>query len=153
MANRSKNGGVTMVWNGDEVKRQAEILAQKSAFEIGLFVEGQAKLLAPVDTGRLRGSIQTVSGTGQRTKPKDSNDTIAQPSEVRETFVGTGVDYAPYMEYGTIKTSAQPFLRPALDIARGRTLTIVQVEAKKAFGEYLTPKDQWKAAGGEGFVE
>jgi HK97 gp10 family phage protein len=129
-----------MVWNGDEVKRQADILAQKSPFEIGLFVEGQAKLLAPVHTVRLRGSIQTVSGTGQRTKPKDSNDTIAQPDEKEETFVGTAVQYAPYMEYGTYRSDAQPFLRPAFDIAKGKVLTIVQRGARREFGEYLNPR-------------
>lgn len=141
MANRSKDGGVTITWNGDDVKKRAEQLAGKSSFEIGLVVEGDAKLLTPVDSGRLRASITTVSGMGQRTKPRgkgaQSEDVIAQPSDKFETFVGTPVEYAPYMEYGTMKTPAQPYLRPALDMAKGKALNIVQIGAKKEFGDYL----------------
>jgi len=141
---RSQKDGVLFEWNGDEVKKIAERLAEKSSFEIGLFVEGQAKLLAPVDTGRLRSSITTASGFGQRTKPTGKGavgtDIIASPKDKLETFVGTPVDYAPYMEYGTVKTNAQPFLRPALDTAKGRAPYIVQVGAKREFGEYLNSK-------------
>ncbi len=157
MKTRTKEGGVTIVWNGDEVKRRAAVLATKSPYEIGLFVEGEAKKLAPVDTGRLMGSITTASGDGKRTTPKgkgsESTDLIRAPSDKFETFVGTPVVYAPYMEYGTVKTSAQPFLRPALDMARGRAPEIVQVGAKREFAEYLTTKDAWKSSGGEGFME
>jgi HK97 gp10 family phage protein len=153
---RDKQSGVQVVWNGDEVKARAEKLAQKSSFEIGLDVEGTAKRLAPLDTGRLTASITTVSGTGQRTKPSGkgavSTDVIAAPSDAFETFVGSPVEYAAYMEYGTIKTSAQPYLRPALDLAKGRVPNIVQIGAKKEFGDYLHPKDQWKQSP-EGFTE
>jgi hypothetical protein len=132
---------VTTEWNGEEVKRRAEALAGKSSFEIGLIVQAQAKLLAPRQTGRLAGSITTASGTGQKTSPEGSgaigSDTITAPSDPFETFVGTPVEYGPYMEYGTVRTRAQPFLRPALDLARGRALTVVQVGARKEFGEYL----------------
>lgn len=156
-ARRSKESGVQMIWNGDEVKRRAEILATKSPFEIGLVVEGDAKMLCPVDTGRLKGSITVASGDGKRTSPRGngniSTDFIRAPSDKFETFVGTPVEYGPYMEYGTIRTSAQPFLRPALDMARGRATAIVQVGAKREFAEYLTTKDAWKSSGGEGFME
>jgi hypothetical protein len=148
---RDKN--IVAEWNGDDVKNRADKLAKMTAWEIGLVVQAQAKLLAPVKTGRLRGSIQTASGDGQRTKPEAQGgfidrvkyffgkDTIEAPTDPHETFVGTPVEYGPHMEYGTIKTSAQPFLRPALDIAKGRALTIVEVNGKKAFAEYLTTKD------------
>jgi hypothetical protein len=132
---------IESTWNGDEVKRRAEALAGKSSFEIGLIVQAQAKLLAPRKTGRLGGSITTVSGSGQKTSPDGvgavGSDNIAPPSDPLETFVGTPVEYGPYMEYGTVRTPAQPFLRPALDIARGRALTVVHAGARKEFAEYL----------------
>ena len=59
-----------------------------------------AKRLAPVDTGRLRSSIA---------KPelgRDGRGLFAR--------VGTDVEYAPYVELGTSRMSARPFLRPAL---------------------------------------
>lgn len=138
---------VTIKWNGEEVKRRAEEAAKLSSFELGLIVQGQAKLLAPVDQGRLRASITTASGAGQRTKPSGkgavSTDLINKPSDQFETFVGTPVFYGPYVEYGTVRSDAQPFLRPALDMVKGRKLTVVETLSKNnkikgAFGEYLT---------------
>lgn len=61
----------------------------------GLVAEGYAKRLCPVDTGNLRNSItHVVSG------------------EV--AYVGTNVDYAPYVELGTTMTRAQPFIKPSV---------------------------------------
>lgn len=135
---------ILVTWNGKEVAERASELANKSAFEIGLAVQGQAKLLAPYETGRLRASITTASGDGRRTIPSgvgaDQNDKIEAPTESNETFVGTPVSYGPYMEYGTVNANAQPFLRPALDIVRGKALRIVQQQAKKEFGDYLDQK-------------
>ena len=137
---------VKLTWNGEEVKKRAEEAAKLSSYEVGLVVEGQAKMLSPVDQGRLRASITTASGAGQRTKPSGKGavgtDLIQKPSDQFETFVGTPVEYGPYMEYGTVKTNAQPFLRPALDMVKGRKLTVVDEVLKngkirKAFGEYL----------------
>lgn len=147
---------VIMEWNGEEIKRRAEKLAGKSSFEIGLAVQGQAKLLVPRQTGRLGGSITTSSGFGQKTEPSGqgsvSSDTIQKPNDPFETFVGTPVEYGPYMEYGTRKTSAQPFLRPALDMVRGRALTIVQVGARKEFAEYISTSQLFSQTN-EGFTE
>ena len=58
--------------------------------------EGYAKRLCPVDTGRLRNSI-----------------THALDSGGRAVYVGTNVEYAPYVELGTARQKAQPYLRPA----------------------------------------
>jgi len=64
-----------------------------------LFVESAAKQLTPVDTGRLRGSI-TMELT------RDSKGVVA--------YVGTNVEYAIYVEMGTSRMRAQPYLIPAL---------------------------------------
>ena len=61
---------------------------------VGLQAEGYAKLQCPVDTGRLRNSIShAVDG-----------DTA---------YIGTIVEYAPYVEFGTHRQRAQPYLEPA----------------------------------------
>lgn len=62
--------------------------------KIGLTAERYAKESAPVDTGRLRNSI---------THEVDEKD----------VYIGTNVEYAPHVEFGTVKQKAQPFLRPA----------------------------------------
>ena len=65
-------------------------------------VDRAAKQNAPVDTGRLRSSITWRLG-------RDSQGLLG--------IVGTNVQYAPYVEFGTARQAAQPYLRPALQAA------------------------------------
>lgn len=73
-------------------------------------VEAQAKINATrrpgprVRTGRLRGSITHRIGSDGQGLYGD---------------VGSSVFYAPFVEYGTSRMPAYPFLRPALSAARG----------------------------------
>lgn len=71
--------------------RQAKARALE---KIGLVAEGYAKRLCPVDTGNLRNSIT-----------HDTDDEAA--------YIGTNVEYAVYVEMGTVNTPAQPYLKPA----------------------------------------
>ena len=83
----------------DNAQRIAEAIDQalaKALEEVGLVAEGYAKKACPVDTGRLRNSI-----THQ-----------VRPSE-KSVYIGTNVEYAPYVELSTSRTKGQPFLRPA----------------------------------------
>lgn len=66
-----------------------------------LAVEREAKRDCPVDTGRLRSSI-----TGR--------------IEGSTGIVGTNVEYAAFVEHGTGRGSAQPFLFPALEMVRAK---------------------------------
>ena len=56
-----------------------------------------------VVTGRLRGSITYRLGV----------DSVSPYVDI-----GTAVEYAPYLELGTRRMAARPFLRPALQAAR-----------------------------------
>lgn len=82
----------------------------KQAIEGGLFEEAArdwveldfkpvAQSLAPVRSGALRDSIDGTVG----------------PNQIR-VFADT--DYASFVEEGTSKQPAQPFMKPAFDIAR-----------------------------------
>lgn len=86
---------------------------QKAALK----VEGDAKLMAPVDTGALRGSITT----GGRSTPDGAEATI-----------GSSLEYAPYVELGTSRMSAQPFLQPGLQKNKKIATQIVVSEVRKA---------------------
>lgn len=80
----------------DSVQKSVEQEMLKGGYEI----ERLAKSNAPVDTGRLKGSITTnKSGKGSS----------------YQVSIGTDVEYAPHVEFGTYKQSAQPFLHPAFD--------------------------------------
>ena len=75
-------------------------------FRLAIIVQNEARRMAPVDTGRLRASI-TVKRTPDG------------------AVVGSNVEYAPYVEYGTSKMAAQPFLRPAVLVAIQRFPAVV----------------------------
>ena len=105
---------VTFISHAKDVL-SAEQAARARALEIvGGKAESYAKKLCPVDTGRLRNSI-----------------THAQYSEDTEV-VGSNVDYAPYVELGTQKQKAQPFLRPAAENHRAEYKAIIQNCMKNA---------------------
>ena len=81
----------------------------RQALEIcGGMAESYAKQLCPVDTGNLRNSI-----THQQEGPK---------TEV----IGTNVSYAAYVELGTVKMAAKPYLRPAVEGHAAEYKAIIQ---------------------------
>lgn len=89
--------GVTV--NEDNTEEASQGVARaidRALEEIGLAAEGYAKRACPVDTGNLRNSI---------THAVDTADNAV--------YIGTNVEYAPYVELGTSRQKAQPFLRPA----------------------------------------
>lgn len=135
-------------WNGKLVKVQGVLMVGRTALEIGLAVEGQAKLLAPKDMGFLAASITTQDYNGDGSEPESpskygkggsaiGNMKIAKPTNPMEVLVGTPLPYAPHMEFGTVKTDAQAFLRPALSLAKGMALTIAMKNGKYYFREFM----------------
>lgn len=89
---------------------------------IGAEVEGYAKEECPVDTGRLRNSI-TWTDKDEQSKPNTSGGEPAKASDYRRhkkpeestVYIGTNVEYAPYVEYGDYNhtTGKNHFLRDA----------------------------------------
>ena len=80
----------------DEVLDALQSQKAKVLEEWGLIAEAYASDYCPVDTGRLRASI--------------SHDT-----DEDTMYIGTNVEYAPYVELGTSRMDAQPYLRPAIE--------------------------------------
>lgn len=97
MAGRVKIEGL------DELERKINKITEDSRKNIvhaldiaGLLVLRSAQQKCPVDTGNLRASL---------TKEVSDRELYA--------VVGTKVHYAPYVEYGTRKMRAKPYLKPA----------------------------------------
>lgn len=89
--------GITV--NQDNTEQWARLFNQalaKGLEEVGLTAEGYAKKKCPVDTGRLRNSITHVVRASKKA-----------------VYIGTNVEYGPYVELGTRHMKAQPYLRPA----------------------------------------
>lgn len=84
---------------GQQLNRAAprlEPVASKVVAKVAANVASLAAKSAPVDTGALRSSISAeVNGLSASVRP--------------------GVNYAHYVELGTSKMGAQPYLFPALD--------------------------------------
>lgn len=93
--------------NTDKVLSEADRLIREKLQVAALLVERKAKELCPVKTGTLRRSITRVI-------------------ERRRAIVGSNVEYAPFVEMGTSKMTARPYLRPALEACRN--------EIKRIFG-------------------
>jgi len=70
-----------------------------------ILVENAAKVLCPVDTGRLRASI------GISKHPTAAGMVV---------HVGTTVEYGGYVERGTSRMRARPYLAPALRAVESR---------------------------------
>ena len=75
-------------------------------------LESDAKIEAPVDTGRLRSSIgsQVVRGLGSEIVGK----------------VGSAVEYASYQEFGTRYQPGKAFLRPSLEKNLDRVIKLLE---------------------------
>ena len=105
----------------DELKRRIPVALE----ECGLAAEGFAKRLCPVDTGLLHNSItHAISGgppaiSNYTDNPKEQHGeysgTVPEgDNDKTAMYLGTNVEYAPYVEMGTTRTHEQPFIKPAI---------------------------------------
>ena len=74
--------------------------AAQACIKAGADTQARARTRAPVDTGNLRNSI-----TRRTTRRKNQVETV----------VGPEADYGIYVELGTSRMAAQPFMNPAAD--------------------------------------
>lgn len=101
--------------NIDNLSEAIKKAVQQGIKKGALLVERDAKIACPVDTGNLRASITTTQGD-------------------MEAEVGTNVEYAEYVEMGTSKKAARPYLYPALVNNRANIEKLIQNEIKNAAG-------------------
>lgn len=82
--------------NAAQVEAALNSAIAKAITMIGQQAEGYAKMMCPVDTSRLKNSI--------------TNQIDMQENAV---YIGTNVEYAPFVELGTRRKAPQPYLKPA----------------------------------------
>ena len=78
------NAFTTIIDNSAQIRNAFNQQVLKGAKEIGRAAETHAKRECPVDTGRLRGSI---------------SNTVSSGSVDLSIYIGTNVEYAPYVEF------------------------------------------------------
>lgn len=81
--------------HSDEAIAEMKEKLSRAGFVVGALMEGYAKDNTPVDTGRLRNSITHA----------ETEDAI---------YVGTNVEYAPYVEEGARNRTAHHMLRDSV---------------------------------------
>ena len=80
---------------------------QDDLVEGALIIAVQAENNCPVDTGFLRSTVFVQAGQGD------------------DVEIGFNAEYASYVEFGTYKMAAQPYLRPALESAETAALSAI----------------------------
>lgn len=124
-----ENSSVRVESRRDEVLEDLEKAVAKAMEEIGLQAQNNATLEinravydtpespSYVRTGRLRASITyaTHNGQGRAGKEAQAGDykTHSTPEEFA-VYVGTNVEYAPFVELGTVRMNPRPYLRPCI---------------------------------------
>lgn len=87
---------VRLIDNSTQIKAMSKQAIEKALTQIGMKCETYAKKDCPVDTGNLRNSISYQVNAGEH-----------------YVDIGTDVEYGKYVEAGTSRMRAQPFLKPA----------------------------------------
>ena len=103
---------MSLKWYGKKILKEYEQANERALTAAAIYVQGDAKLRCPVQTGRLRNSITY----------KVKRD---------EAIIGTVVEYSPYIEFGTVKMKPKPYLRPALDENKNEIRSIFKREFSK----------------------
>lgn len=136
MAKRPKGvtksgGGVSLDISGDR-----ELIAALSKVAVGVrtkilraamrkgmdVVTEAVRALAPVRTGKLRAAIETANG---KTNSKWKVRVLTRPG--RGLFKGDAF-YAAFVEFGTKRMAARPFLTPGFDANKARALAVAREE-------------------------
>lgn len=109
---------VNVTDNSDEVLKELNSKIQLALSAIGEVAEGYAKEGCPVDTGRLRNSISYATANGHFNSDiamESGDDTPHSTPPEGVLYIGTNVEYAPYVEYKSMRhvTGDAHFLRNA----------------------------------------
>ncbi len=120
----------TLIKYGDVDKAVADGM-DKAFLEIAIRTVTLAKASVPVDFGVLgasimsKGPLDPAYGLGSPATSESGRGGGGVPPGLstqvsgHEVVVGSAVEYALYQEFGTRRMAAQPYLRPAIQIAVG----------------------------------
>lgn len=126
--------------------------------EAALDIVGQAKLLCPVDTGRLRGSISwktrsAESGVEGLATDADHVKHATIPDNDLEAVIGTNVRYAAPVEFGwkrvsekgkqEYRSAAKSYLRAAVESRKKQTYEIIKRRVGEAADAISAGQARW----------
>lgn len=92
---------------------QVDTAVRATAFQ----VQGIAQMLSPVATGANRNSIYTKTSKGNVGSPGELGD-ILPAVGLGEAVIGPSMEYSFFLEFGTSRMAARPYLTPAAEQAQ-----------------------------------
>ena len=98
------------IWAGDKFLRKMDVTNERLVKKVAQNISRKAKQKCPVKTGTLKRSIRADVKLAE-----DKAEIVAGGDKGCAPGVSSPVEYAVYVELGTHKQKAQPFLRPALE--------------------------------------
>ena len=113
-------GGKQIAEKIQKIRSATKSAIEEALITSALIVERDAKINAPVDTGRLRASLSHTT----------ENFGTDNPS----VTIGTNTVYAAAQEFGTSKIPARPFLFPAFNNNKQKILKELAKAIKKGAG-------------------
>lgn len=134
--------------NTNEVLRELEAAKERALTMIGMEAERNAKIEinnSPkrIDTGLLRNSITWALGgkapniqTYTADNPKEGRPSSGSYSGTADSkkdtvFIGSNVEYAQYVHFGTTRMTPNPFLKNAIEKNMDKFKRIVEDELKQ----------------------
>lgn len=122
MANLELEGIENLLTEVEKLGQAGSRIENKALREAGEVVKEAIQMAAPRRTGTLKASI-AVSNV----KTKDG---------VKQVEVGPGKDgwYGKFVEFGTVKMRARPFMAPGYEVSKSEAMAAIEKELKKGLG-------------------
>lgn len=134
--------------NSKKVLEEFDNALDRALIRMGMSAEGYAKKALTsqhaVDTGLLRNSITFAISGGEanisdykanRGDGSGSYSGSAPSEKEKAVYIGTNVEYAAYVELGTTRTKAKPYLKPAVTEHSTVYKRIMEEEMGKEMGK------------------
>jgi HK97 gp10 family phage protein len=122
VANLELEGIENLLTEVEKLGQAGSRIENKALREAGEVVKEAIQMAAPRRTGTLKASI-AVSNV----KTKDG---------VKQVEVGPGKDgwYGKFVEFGTVKMRAKPFMAPGYEVSKSEAMAAIEKELKKGLG-------------------
>jgi len=109
----------------DKLIKESPLKVDQAVRATAFFVEAIAKTMSPVATGANRSSIYTKTSQGVNGTPGELGD-ILPAVQIGEAVVGPSMGYSIFLEFGTSRMPARPFLTPAAEQAPKYFETVIK---------------------------
>jgi HK97 gp10 family phage protein len=104
---------------------QIDTAVRATAFQ----VQALAQTLSPIETGANRNSIYTKTSKGNVGTPGELGDVLPAVG-LCEAIIGPSMEYSAFLEFGTSKMAAHPYLIPAWAQSHAIFARVVKLVAK-----------------------